>query len=119
MKAVDLVSGEVLWDVPLGTSRGLAPYPLWFKIGVPNFGGSLATAGGLLFIGAATDSYFRAFDTATGEEVWRTRLPVNANSVPMSYRLREDSRQFLVFAVGGNPLGQLSDQLTAYALPLK
>ena len=119
LKAVDLVSGEVLWDVPLGTTRELAPYPLWFKMGVPNFGGSLATASGLVFIGAATDRYFRAFDAATGELAWRVRIPVNANTVPMSYRLREDSRQFVVVAAGGNPLGEVSDRLTAYALPLE
>ena len=68
-------------------------------------------------IGAATDRYFRAFDAATGEEIWRTRIPANANSVPMTYRLREDSRQFVVVAAGGNPLGGMGDSLIAYALP--
>ena len=47
--AVDLKTGEIKWQVPLGTTRDLAPFPFWFKTGVPNTGGSLATAGGLVF----------------------------------------------------------------------
>jgi quinoprotein glucose dehydrogenase len=41
------------------------------EVGVPNFGGPIATASGLVFIGAALDNYLRAFDAATGKDLWR------------------------------------------------
>ncbi len=122
LTAVDLGSGEVRWRVPLGTTRDKAPFPIWLvpawrDLGSPNFGGGLLTAGGLYFTGATTDRFFRAFDTDTGEEVWQRRIPFNANAVPMSYRLRRGSRQFVVVAAGGNQLTTLGDALLAFALP--
>jgi quinoprotein glucose dehydrogenase len=117
LTAVDLASGEVLWKSVLGTTRDQAPWPLWFDHGAPNLGGGLATAGGLLFIGATTDKFFRAFDSSTGDEIWRTRLPFTANSTPMSYRLRSDSRQFVVIAAGGHGWSESGDALIAFALP--
>ena len=121
LTAVDLKSGDVVWRVPLGTIRDQAPFPLWAipgigDLGVPNFGGGLLTASGLYFIGATTDRYFRAFDTRDGREIWRARIPYTANAVPMSFRLRPDSRQFVVVAAGGNPLTKVGDALLAYAL---
>jgi quinoprotein glucose dehydrogenase len=62
LTAVDLASGEVLWESTLGTTRDQAPFPLWLALGAPNLGGSIATAGGLVFIGATTDKFLRAFD---------------------------------------------------------
>lgn len=121
LSAVDLKSGELLWRVPLGTTRDQARFPLWAiprigDLGVPNFGGGLLTASGLYFIGATTDRYFRAFDAASGEEVWRARIPFTGNATPMSFRLRPDSKQFVVIAAGGNPLTGIGDALLAYAL---
>ena len=116
LTAVDLKSGEVLWRVPLGTTRDQAPFPMWLELGVPSFGGGLATAGGLYFTGATMDRYFRAFDSATGEELWRVRTPFAGNAAPMSYRLREDAKQFVVIAAGGNPLTGSGDALLAFAL---
>ena len=119
LTSVDLRSGEVRWRVPLGTPRDKAPFPIWLftgHLGSPSFGGGLLTASGVYFIGATTDRYFRAFDTDTGEELWRIRTPFNANAVPMSYRLRPDSRQYVVVAEGGNPLTAIGDALVAYAL---
>ena len=121
LTAVDLVSGDVLWTRPLGTLRGLAPWPVWAifgdRYGAPAFGGGISTASGLYFIGAALDKYLRAFDLETGEELWRDRLPFAGTAVPMSYRLREDGRQFLVIAAGGNPITDMGDAIVAYALP--
>ena len=117
LTAVDLVGGEVIWRRSLGTSRGQAPWPLWFETGSPNTGGPLVTAGGLLFIGATTDSYFRAFDTDTGEELWRSDLPFTANATPISYRTREGGRQFIVIAAGGHGWSEPGDLLIAFALP--
>ncbi len=65
---VDIGTGDKLWEVPLGTTRDLAPWPVWMFLddGVPNLGGSIVTAGGVAFIGATTDRYLRAFDLETG-----------------------------------------------------
>ena len=73
---------------------------MWLPLGAPNLGGSIATAGGLVFIGATTDKFLRAFDAASGEEIWSARLPYTANATPMTYRLRQDGRQFVVVAAG-------------------
>lgn len=121
LTAVDLQSGEKLWEVPLGTSRDLAPFPVWFFDGAPTVGGPMVTQSGVIFIGATTDYFFRAFSTETGEELWRERLPTSANSIPMTYRLKKNSRQYVVVAVGGHwgspaPAG---DYLMAFALPEK
>ena len=117
--AVDLEAGRILWRVPLGTSRNLAPFPFWWIEGVPGVGGPIVTRSGLVFLGAALEHAFRAHDLATGEELWKAELPTSANSVPMTYQLRPDGRQFVVVAVGGHwgapvPPG---DHLMAFALP--
>ncbi|MCZ6659533.1 MAG: pyrroloquinoline quinone-dependent dehydrogenase [Gammaproteobacteria bacterium] len=118
LTGIDLQSGEHVWEVPLGTSRDIAPFPFWYIDGAPNIGGPLVTASGLTFIGATTDHYIRAFSTETGEELWKARLPTAAHATPMSYRLSEAGRQYVVIAAGGHfALGTpAGDHLTAYAL---
>jgi quinoprotein glucose dehydrogenase len=115
--AVDLAHGKIAWETPLGTSRDLAPWPLWGIAGAPNTGGPLTTAAGLTFIGAATDNFLRAFDSATGRELWKARVPAGAQATPMSYE--RGGRQFVVVAAGGHAkMGtQRGDYLLAYALP--
>jgi quinoprotein glucose dehydrogenase len=117
--AVDLPSGEVAWREPFGTTRGQAPWPFWLRWGVPGMGGPILTGGGLVFVGAAMDGYLRAIDTATGEELWRDALPAGGQATPLTYRVREGGRQFVVIAAGGHStLGtELGDALVAYALP--
>jgi quinoprotein glucose dehydrogenase len=119
LMAVDLKSGETLWQRFLGTSRDIAPFPFWFNTGTPIAGGTLVTAGGLLFVGATTDKYFRAFDTETGKELWRTRLETTANATPMSYKLDTNSPQYIVVAAGGHGWSAPSDKLLAYKLVKK
>jgi len=116
LTAIDMNSGKKAWEVPLGGTRDLAPFPLWLNLGVPNSGGSLVTAGGLTFIGAATDSYLRAFETATGEELWKARLPAGGHATPMSYRYQ--GRQYVVIAAGGHRhLGsRMGDAVVAFTL---
>ena len=113
--------GEIRWDVPLGTGEGMAPFPVyWFmEKGVPNLGGPITTASGLAFIAAATDPYLRAFSTETGEELWRGELPTAAQATPLTYRVRQDSRQMVVIAAGGHGLLGVpaSDAVVAFALP--
>src|SRR5262245_6293467 len=117
--AVDLGSGEVAWRTPFGTLRDILPIPLPpVTVGVPNLGGPLVTASGLVFIGAAFDRYFRAFDAATGEELWRARLPAGPQATPMSYRAREGSRQPVVIAATGYGRSGMTpgDAIVAFAL---
>jgi quinoprotein glucose dehydrogenase len=117
LTAVDLDSGEIRWRRPLGTTRGQAPWPLWLETGSPNTGGPLVTASGLLFIGATTDRYFRAFDTDSGEQLWRADLPFTANATPISYRARHGGRQYVVIAAGGHGWSEPGDAIIAFALP--
>jgi quinoprotein glucose dehydrogenase len=86
-------------------------------MGSPNLGGSIVTAGGVVFIGATTDKFIRGFDVETGEEIWRARLPYTANSTPVTYRLRPDGKQYLVVAAGGHGWSESGDAVVAFALP--
>ena len=85
ISAIDLRTQRILWEVPLGTTEDLAPLGIALKTGTPNFGGPVATAGGLVFIGAAMDSYLRAFDQQTGKELWAGRRPAAGMATPMTY----------------------------------
>ena len=86
------------------------------RTGTPNFGGPVATAGGLVFIGAAMDRYLRAFDALNGAELWRGRLPAPGMATPMTYEWH--GRQFVVIAAGGHgDAGTLtSDAIVAFSL---
>jgi quinoprotein glucose dehydrogenase len=119
LAAVSLETGERLWESPLGTLPDRVPIPVPIDFGLPNLGGSIVTAGGLVFIGAAMDGYLRAYDAKTGEELWKDRLPAGGNATPMTYRLGPDRRQFVVIAAGGHgKLGtRRGDFVVAYALP--
>lgn len=111
LAAVDLESGEVAWEVPFGDG------PLGPEGGHLNMGGPIATAGGLVFIGASLDGRFRAFDLESGEELWSVELPRAAIATPMTYEA--DGRQFVVVAAGGHGKAGLEtgDWVVAFALP--
>ena len=85
-------------------------------LGVPNLGGPIVTAGGLVFIAATVGGYLRALDVETGHELWRWRLPSAAQATPMTYLW--NGRQYLIVYAGGNPrLGTRgADGLIAFAL---
>lgn len=112
LHGIDIARGEILW------SRDIGEIPfLGLDLGLPNIGGPLVTGGGLIFLGATVDTYFRAFDLGSGEELWKTRLPAGGNAVPMTFRV--DGRQIVVVAAGGygRAPGVLGDALVAFALP--
>ncbi len=116
--AVDLRASTILWERPLGTVEDLAPAIVPnFEWGMPNIGGPLVTASGLIFIGAAVEHAFRAFDMKNGKELWKARLPTSANATPVSYEI--DGVQFVVVAAGGHGgLGTArGDGLHAFRLP--
>jgi membrane-bound PQQ-dependent dehydrogenase (glucose/quinate/shikimate family) len=113
LTAVDLRSGEVLWKRPLGTTRDLAPFPLWFELGTPNFAGGIVTASGLYWIASTTDHFLRAFSVESGEEIWRGRLPAASSAIPATYRLTKASKQFVVVGTGS---GTEPQKLLAFAL---
>lgn len=99
--AMDLSAGTILWEQPLGTIRDIAPAIVPnFKWGVPNMGGPMVTASGLIAIGAAAEHAFRIFDTASGEELWSYRLPAAALATPMSYAV--DGEQYIAIVAGGH-----------------
>jgi quinoprotein glucose dehydrogenase len=118
--SVDLRRNRIVWQVPLGSTESIGP---WFaptrNFGTPHMGGPIATAGDLVFVGAAMDSYFRAFDLETGRELWKYRLPAGGQATPMTYRAGPEHRQFVVIAAGGHGgLGtQRGDYVVAFALP--
>jgi quinoprotein glucose dehydrogenase len=116
--AVDLVAGRIAWSTPLGTAEGLEAHFPNAAQGFINLGGATTTAGGVTFIGAAPDGYFRAFDTSTGKELWRFKLPAGARSTPMTYE-GGDHRQYVVIAAGGDgeDLFGRGDEFVAFALP--
>lgn len=98
LNAIDLNEGEILWQVPLGEypeliQKGLPP------TGTQNLGGSVVTAGGLVFIGATKDEKFRAFDKTTGKVVWEYKLPAGGYATPSIYDV--DGKQYIVIAAGG------------------
>jgi quinoprotein glucose dehydrogenase len=118
LHAVDMRTGEVAWEVPLGSVTDLTKVRAPTRWGSPNLGGPLI-AGGLVFIAATMDRRMRAFDLETGEVVWSVKLPASAQAAPLTYRVRPRGRQFLVIAAGGHDgMGStLGDHVIAFALP--
>lgn len=117
--AVNAATGDIAWKVPLGITEELAEEKQ--RTGRINFGGPIATAGGLVFIGASNDRRFRAFDSRTGEELWVTRLPMSAHAVPITYR-GSDGRQYVAVVAAGasavdDPSPPEAQALVVFALP--
>ena len=119
LHAIDMRTGKVLWETPIGTTRDLAPGTqlLLHGVGTPNFGGPLATGSGLLFLGATLDNYLRAYDAGTGRELWKGRLPGGGQATPMTYVWK--GRQYVLIASGRHAKAgtHAADQVVAFALP--
>ncbi|HEY8187096.1 MAG TPA: pyrroloquinoline quinone-dependent dehydrogenase [Pyrinomonadaceae bacterium] len=121
LNAVDLNSGEIVWRVPLGIVDELEAKGI-HNTGTQNLGGSIVTAGGLVFVAGTTDHRFRAFDVQTGKELWQAQLEANGHATPMTYQGNRSGKQFVVIAAGGGGFlrslsSVLSDTLVAYTFP--
>jgi quinoprotein glucose dehydrogenase len=121
LRAIDLRTGKTLWDRPFGTARNNGPFGiashLPIEIGTPNNGGAVVTAGGVIFIAAATDDLIRAVDLKTGKTLWTDVLPGGGQATPMTYEV--GGKQYLVIMAGGHHFMEtkINDVLVAYALP--
>ncbi len=116
LTAVDLNTGKFAWRITLGefpelTAKGLPP------TGTENFGGTIVTEGGLVFIGGTKDEKFHAFDKATGKMLWDYKLEAGGYATPCTYMV--NGKQYVVIACGGG--GKLrtksGDSYIAFALP--
>lgn len=114
--AVDLNQGSIAWKVPLGehpelTARGVP------QTGTDSFGGTIVTAGGLVFIGGTRDEMFHAFDKRNGKLLWQAKLPAGGYATPATYSV--SGKQYVVIAAsgGGKLATKLGDSIIAYALP--
>ncbi|HVW10365.1 MAG TPA: PQQ-binding-like beta-propeller repeat protein [Bryobacteraceae bacterium] len=116
--AVKANTGDIAWRVPLGEFDALAAKGL--ETGTPNTGGSITTAGNLIFIGASVDSKFRAFDARTGKALWSVKVDAPAHSIPATYMGRDGKQYVVVSAAGGGFLRDpTADAVIAFALPGK
>jgi len=116
LTAVNVNTGEFAWRVPLGVTDSLPEGKQ--NTGRPGNGGTIATAGGLVFVAATDDARFRAFDARTGKELWTVKLGAAAEATPMTYQ-GKDGRQYVVIASTGggffnNPV--TDDSIMAYAI---
>jgi quinoprotein glucose dehydrogenase len=121
--AVRVDTGEIAWRSVLGDLRelvGLSASAVPAPSGSPALGGPAISAGGVLFIGATIDPHLRAFDTADGREVWKTRLPTSARATPLIYTL-PNGREMVAIAAGGHdtPLSKPGTTLHVFALPAR
>ncbi|MDE3196145.1 MAG: pyrroloquinoline quinone-dependent dehydrogenase [Acidobacteriota bacterium] len=115
LAAIDANTGQLKWETPVGFIPWAPAHPEW---GSPSLGGAIVTAGGLLFMGATFDPYLKAYDTSTGKELWRAKLPASARATPMTFRSPK-GKQYVVIAAGGHdvPGAVFSDALVAFTLP--
>jgi len=122
LTAIDMKTRKIAWQVPVGTVEDTGPLGIKMRlpmpVGMPTLGGSLATQSGLVFFAGTQDYYLRAFDSGTGKEVWKQRLPVGSQGTPMTYVSPKTGKQFIVVTAGGaRQSPDRGDYVIAYALP--
>ncbi len=117
LTAIDLRTGATLWERPFGSIPSLAKIPESANWGSPNLGGSMVSAGGLVFAGGAVDQRLHAFDVATGAELWSAELPAGVHGSPMTY-VTPSGEQFVVVSAGGHRelRDKAGDYIVAFAL---
>jgi len=116
LNAIDLVKGEIAWKVPLGEYPQLVAKGIR-NTGTLNFGGAVATAGGVIFVAATADEKIRAFEKSSGRVLWEHQLPAGGYATPSLYMI--DGRQYVVIAAGGSGKNgtKSGDSIIAFALP--
>lgn len=118
---VDMKTGKLVWQHPFGTTSNSGPMGLRLGLalpmGVPTVGGVTATATGLTFIAGSQDGHIRAYDTASGRELWKSMLINGGQSTPITYKLA-GGKQYVVISAGGSIAMNLpqGDAVVAYAL---
>ena len=105
--AINVNTGDVAWRVPFGRVESLEKLGV-MNTGSYNIGGSVATASGLLFIGASDDQRFHAYESKTGKLLWETKLPANGYANPITYQ-GKDGKQYVVIAA--------QETMVAFRLP--
>ena len=116
LSAVDVNTGDIAWRVPLGSFEELDALGVP-KTGTSNSGGSIATAGELVFIAATVDKKFRAFDSRTGKEVWETKLNSNGNTIPISYQGKNGKQYIAIISSGTSTPEPAPSAVYVYTLP--
>lgn len=115
--AINVNTGDVAWKVPFGVDPELEAKGV-HGTGTLNIGGSIATAGGLLFIAATNDQHFRAFEAATGKILWDTKLETGSYTVPMTYEGKNGKQYVVLVDTGGSFYDTTAgDSVIAFALP--
>ncbi|ALM87015.1 glucose dehydrogenase [Bordetella sp. N] len=122
LTAIDLATRQIAWQIPLGTVEDTGPLGvpthMAMPIGMPTRGGPVTTSSGIIFMAGTQDYYLRAIDIRTGRELWKGRLPVGAETTPMTYVSARGGRQFVVISAGGTDASkQMGDYVVAFALP--
>jgi quinoprotein glucose dehydrogenase len=116
LNAVDLARGDILWKVPLGEYPQLVAKGIR-NTGSMNYGGAVATAGGVVFIAATADEKIRAFEASSGRVLWESTLPVAGYATPAVYLA--GGKEYVVIAAGGGGKNgtKSGDSVIAFALP--
>ena len=118
LSAVDSATGDIAWQVPLGSYSELEALGL-HNAGTPNIGGLTATAGGVLFVAGTLDNKMRAFDSKTGKELWSTELGAAGHAIPVTYQGRSGKQYVAIMVSGGGYMGDniIPAKVMVYALP--
>ncbi|MBV9768783.1 MAG: pyrroloquinoline quinone-dependent dehydrogenase [Bryobacterales bacterium] len=107
LSAVNYNTGEVAWRIPFGRVEALEAKGI-MNTGAFNKGGAVATAGGVLFIGASYDRRFHAYESKTGKLLWETKLMADAQANPITYA-GKSGKQYVAVDAG--------DTVVAFRLP--